>query len=61
MNLLVNSSPDLLLSGEGQWDVDAVEGHPVDVALPVVPLPKGEGVAVHANILVKKNKYKLTP
>ena len=54
-NVGVSSSPDFLLSGERQRQVDAVQGHPVDVTLPIEPLPEREGVAVHAHVLKNEN------
>jgi hypothetical protein len=43
---------DGLLSGEGEGQVDAVHGHPVQVALPPIPLPECKAVADGAHVLV---------
>ena len=40
--------PHGFLPGDGEWHIDAVERHPVDESLPVVPVPKGHGVAIGA-------------
>ena len=47
-----HASPDLLLASESQRQVDAIEGHPVNVSLPVRPLPPHKAVARSANILI---------
>ena len=46
--LLENS----LLAGEGEGQVDAVHGHPVDVTLPALPAPPHRGVADSAHVLI---------
>ena len=51
-NLLIDSDPDGLLSGECQGQVNTVESHPIYVLLPIRPLPKGESVARRADILI---------
>ena len=50
--LCPHPAPDLLLPSEGQGERDASERHPVNVALPVRPLPPHEAVAGGADILV---------
>ena len=40
--------PDGLLAGDGEGEVDALQGHPVDEMLPFAPLPPGHRVAVGA-------------
>ena len=50
--LCPHAAPDLLLSGEGQGEVDTIERHPVNVPLPVRPLPPHEAVAGGADILI---------
>ena len=50
-DLAVSPPPDFLLCGERQRQVDPVQRHPVDVTLPVRPLPERKGVAVHAHVL----------
>ena len=47
-----DTTPDLLLAGEGQREVDAIKRHPVNVSLPVRPLPPDEAVARGADILI---------
>ena len=47
-----DSPPDFLLSVEGEGQVDTVESHPVDVFLPVSPLPPHSAVAGSADVLV---------
>ena len=47
-----HAAPDLLLSGKGQGEVDAIKRHPVNVPLPVRPLPPHEAVARGADILI---------
>ena len=47
-----DSPPDLLLAVEGERQVDPVERHPVDVFLPVWPLPPHRAVAGSADVLV---------
>ena len=47
-HLVPHLIPDALLARDGEWQVDAVEGHPVDEVLPFVPFPPGHGVAVSA-------------
>ena len=43
--LTVNLLPDCLLTGDGKRHIDSVEGHPVDEALPLVPIPPRHSVA----------------
>ena len=43
-----NLVPDGLLAGDGERQVDAVQGHPVDEMLPIGPLPPRHRVAVSA-------------
>ena len=43
-----NLVPDALLAGDGQRQVHAVQGHPVNEMLPIGPLPPGHGIAVSA-------------
>ena len=50
--LCPHTSPDLLLTSESQRQVDAIEGHPVNVSLPVRPLPPHKAVARGADILI---------
>ena len=50
--LCPHTSPDLLLTSESQRQVDAIEGHPVNVYLPVTPLPPHKAVARGADILI---------
>ena len=45
-------SPDLLLSVEGERQVDSIHRHPVYLALPAFPVPPHERVAHRANVLV---------
>ena len=40
--------PDRFLTGDGQRQVDAVEGHPVDEVLPFLPVPPGHRIAIRA-------------
>ena len=47
---LEDARPDPLLAEEGERQVDALHGHPVDVLLPVAPRHKREAVAIGANI-----------
>ena len=47
-HLRPNLVPDRLLSGDGQRQVHAVERHPVDHVLPLLPVPPGHRVAVGA-------------
>ena len=44
--------PDVLLSGEGEWQVDSVHRHPVELLLPAFPCPPGHSVADGADVLV---------
>ena len=44
--------PDDLLAGEGERQVDAVERHPVQLALPPAPAPPHRAVADRAHVLV---------
>lgn len=48
----VNPLPDGFLAVEGQHQVVGVEGHPVDVFLPLLPVPPDEAVARRADVLV---------
>ena len=48
--------PHAFLAGDGQRHVDTVEGHPVDEALPVFPLPEGHRVAEGA-VVQKKSLW----
>ena len=47
-----HAPPDLFLTSEGQGEVDTIERHPVNVPLPVRPLPPHEAVARGADILI---------
>lgn len=44
--------PYRFLRGKREGQIDPVEGHPVDVPFPLLPLPPGETVARGANVLV---------
>ncbi len=52
IHLLVDPDPDCFLSCECQGQVDAIESHPIDVLLPLWPLPKGKSVSRRADILI---------
>ena len=52
IHLLIHVEPDCFLGCESQWKINTVEGHPVDMGLPLRPLPEGERVAWRTNILV---------
>ena len=43
--LAVHFLPDCLLACDGKRHIDAVEGHPVDESLPLLPFPPGHGIA----------------
>ena len=45
--------PDGLLAGDGEGQVDALQGHPVDEVFPVVPLPPRHGIAERAVVQEK--------
>lgn len=48
----INFVPNRFLGGERQSQVDAVQGHPVDIFLPLRPLPPGRAVPGCTHILV---------
>lgn len=56
--------PQGFLTGEGQWQIDSIESHPVDLSLPSWPVPPHGGVAKGAHVLVipetgwKHKKYR---
>jgi hypothetical protein len=48
--------PDNLLAGEGERQIDAVQRHPVDLALPARPVPPGAGIrdGAHVHVVAKQ-------
>ena len=45
-------APYHFFASDSQWHVDAVQGHPVDLFLPAVPVPKGHGIGKRAVVEV---------
>lgn len=52
LHLEVDLLPDSLLTMECKGQIDAVQGHPVDVLLPLRPLPPDRAVARCTDVLV---------
>ena len=57
--LAPHSAPDGLQAVEGEGKVDPIESHPVNVSLPVRPLPPHVAVARRADILVVPDSLRL--
>ena len=45
-------APDALFADDGQWEIHPVEGHPVDLALPALPVPERHGIRERAVVEV---------
>lgn len=44
--------PKGFLACEGEWEINSIQGHPIDLSFPSGPVPPHRGVTDGANVLV---------